>query len=117
MKSIMKRSFAMAVGGALLALSASATAGDAAAKSSAVKLSDADLDQITAGSGAFSAVAISNPGKHSVNELHGRPGEFPSHSTCINCVSEGVSRASGLVGVALPNGGIIIIELGRGRIF
>lgn len=119
MKRVMKRSFTLAVGGTLLALSMSAAAGDALVRSSAVKLSDADLEQITAGSGAFSAVAISNPGNHVVNEFHGRPGaDLPSHHTCINCEGSGeVSRATGLVGVAAPNGKIVIIELGRGRIF
>lgn len=118
MKRIMKRSFAVAVAGALLALSASAAAGDAAVKSSAVKLSDAELDQITAGAGAFSENVIFNPSKHSVEKFNGRPGASLSHHTCINCVpSDGVSRATGGIGVLLPNGGIIAVTIPGGRVF
>jgi hypothetical protein len=97
-----KRSFAMAVGGALVALSASVAAGETVGKSSAMKLSDADLDRITAGSGAISVVMIFNPGKG--------PGEFKvnrnsSHGTCINCFEVlDVPRTSGFEVVQLPSG-------------
>lgn len=98
MNSIMKRSIAMAVGAALFALSASVAAGE--------KLSDADLDQITAGSGAISQVVIFNPGK-GPGELKVNPNR--THATCININCINVSeppRTSGIVAVMLPSGEI-----------
>lgn len=105
MNRIMKRSFATAVGTALLALSASAAAGDLVAKPSAVKLSDADLDQITAGSGARTEVLIFNPGQAEVLKANGRPGAaLPSHGTCINCMELDAPRTSGFVVIIFPSG-------------
>jgi hypothetical protein len=105
MKTNVRRSFATALAGALMAFST----GLAAQASSAVKLSDADLDQVTAGSGAISQVVIFNPGKAEVLKINGRPGaEMPSHATCINCFELDVPRTSGAVGVVLPNGGMVV---------
>ena len=101
MNGIMKRAFAMAVGAALVALSASVAAGETVGKSSAVKLSDAELDQITAGAGAVSQVLIFNPGK-GPGELKVNPNR--THATCINCFAAPPDqpRTSGAVGVILP---------------
>lgn len=108
MTSIMKRSLAVVVGGALLALSASAAAADALPRSSAVKLSDAELDRITAGAGAISQVLIFNPGKAEFLKTNGRPGaELPSHATCVNCFDLEVPRTSGAMAVLLPDGKIV----------
>lgn len=81
------------------------SAGSVAQGLSAVKLSDAELDQITAGSGAISGVLIFNPGKG--------PGESKlnpnrNHVTCINCVEvPDVPRTSGFVTVVTPNGKVV----------
>lgn len=106
MERMMKRSFAVIVGGALLALSTSAAAGDAAAKSSAAKLSDAELDQITAGQ-ATSVLFLFNPGKGPGPGEGERINPNGNHSTCINCAPLDVPRTSGLVTVVTPNGRVV----------
>jgi hypothetical protein len=49
-----------------------------------VKLTDADLDNITAGS-AISANVISNSGQASVFRINGDPTSGSSHVVCVNC--------------------------------
>lgn len=89
-----------ALTGALVAFST----GSMAQGSSAVKLNDAELDQITAGSGAISGVLIFNRGEG--------PGEAKingNHTTCVNCVDPGVPvpRTSGFVTVVTPHGKLV----------
>ena len=99
MGKVIKRWSAVMVGGALLALSASASAGN---QSSAVKLTEAELDQITAGAGAISGVLIFNPGQGPGVQIL-NPNR--THSTCVNCMlAPNVARTSGVHGVLTPNG-------------
>ena len=62
------------------AATAFALASSTSAAAEGVKMTDAQLDQVTA-AGALSVVAISNPGKANVSNLDFSGG----HSTCINC--------------------------------
>lgn len=64
------------------AATAFAFASSACAVAQGVKMTDEQLDQVTA-AGALSVVAISNPGKASIANLDFSGG----HSTCINCAA------------------------------
>jgi len=101
MVKVTRRWFAIIVGGALLALSANAMAGD---KSAAARLGDAELDQITAGSGASSGVIIYNRG-----EGPGRWIQNRNHVACINCAEPPmeVPRTSGVGSVVTGNGSTV----------
>lgn len=104
----MKRSMVV-VAAVFAAMSTSALANDGATKaatqaqSAAVKLSDAELDGITAGSGAISEVVIVNRGAADVLVQSG------NHVTCINCLDfpDAPAGTSGAVGVLTPNGKVI----------
>jgi hypothetical protein len=99
MEKFMNRSFATILAFALLALSTSVGARDD--NSSAVKLSDAELDQISAGQGAISEVVLFNPGKANVLKITG------NHVTCINCLPYDGPRPAGIVNVLTPNGKVV----------
>ena|SRR6185503_6706379 len=78
----------------LFALSAAALADGGAQRSNAVRLTDAQLDQITAGA-AISVVAITNPGNAEMTKIN----PAATHGTCINCgiVPPADNGASGLM--------------------
>lgn len=99
MENVMKRSIGMMLASAVLALSSGADAQEG--KSAPVKLSDTELDQITAGQGAISEVILFNPGK--ANELK----ITASHVTCINCLPYDGPRPAGIVNVMTPNGKVM----------
>ena len=67
----------MAVAAAMFSTSVIADAGH---QSKATRLSDAQLDQITAGA-AISVVAISNPGNAEILKIN----PAGTHGTCVNC--------------------------------
>jgi hypothetical protein len=111
MDTMMKRSM-VALAAAFAALSTSALADTATAKAvqqtkpTAVKLTDAQLDGITAGAGAFSEAVIFNPGKAEVLKIN------RAHVTCINCVPIDVpDGTSGVMNVRTPNGKIISVTI------
>ena len=107
MKKLIKRcSFATALTVALMAFSASSTAQDL--RSTAVKMSDGDLDRVTAGSGASTEMYLFNPGK-----AGGEPKVNGNHMMCINCddlFEEGVPipRTSGFFVVKTGSGKVLI---------
>ena len=107
MKTKIRTCFAMVAAGALMALSGSSLAQDG--KPSAIKLDDAQLDQITAGNSAFSVVQVFNPGNAGVIKRTG------NHITCINCeqLPVEVSRTFGAVNVVLPNGKMVNNSIGQ----
>lgn len=105
MNVLKKCSFALAVAAALMAVSASAIGQEP--RSTAAKLSDAELDLITAGNGAMSEVLIFNSG-----EGPGEPKINRNHVTCINCdalLPEGIvpPRPSGMVNVLTGSGKVV----------
>lgn len=113
MEMRMKRSIVI-LAAALATMSTGALAENAAAHpaqqaaSGAVKLNDAQLDAITAGSGAVSEIVLFNPGKASVMEVS------DNHLTCVNCLSMDVSGGTwGFMNVMTPKGKIISVTIGR----
>ena len=107
MDMTMKRSMVV-VAAVFAAMSTSALANDGATKaatqaqSAAVKLSDAQLDEITAGA-AVSEVVIFNRGQA---EVGWRLNPSENHSMCINCVPvDSSAGTSGTVGVVTPKEG------------
>lgn len=100
-----KTCFAIVAAGALMALSSSVRAQQG--KSPAVKLSDAELDQITAGQVTLAVVQVFNPGKA---DIENRPG---NHVICINCNQLEVSRAFGAVFIVTPNGKTVSNPIGK----
>ena len=93
MKMIKKGSFAVALAAALLAISGSAVA--EGSTSGAVKLSDADLDRVTAGA---TTLFLLNPGNG--------PGVVQTnrnHDGCINCLGMDALKTVGMVVVETPN--------------
>jgi len=100
MKIVLKRSLARALAATLLV----GVFGNALAQngeSSAIKLSDAELDGITAGQGAMSEVLLFNPGNANVDVKTG------NHHTCINCVPYEGPRSAGLMNVMTPKEKIV----------
>jgi hypothetical protein len=70
-----------------------------------VKLSDAQLDQITAGNGAISGNLVLNQGnayvfKEDVTKNH--------QITCVNCLPSATTGTAGEVAVITPNGNTIL---------
>jgi hypothetical protein len=117
-----KRSIMVVVAAAFAAVSTSALAENGAteatnaapqSKSAAVKLSDAELDRITAGTGAMSEVVMFNPGKAEVQKMN------HSHFTCINCdplldvLLDAPEGTSGFMNVLLPNGRFVMKTIRR----
>ena len=86
---------------ALAALFAVST-GALAEATKAPVLTDAQLDQVTAG-GAMSSNIVFNPGKAQVLHVN----KSGSHATCINCLEVGITNppagTSGMVTVMQPN--------------
>jgi hypothetical protein len=119
MDMMMKRSIVV-LAAAFAAMSTSAFAENGAgaaniaqqSKSSALKLSDAELDRITAGAGALTEVFIFNRGEANVRQGNGH------HLTCVNCDPTVVpGGATGAVVVITPNRtDPIVVILGVGRI-
>jgi hypothetical protein len=113
MEMMMKRSIVI-LAAALAALSTSALAEDATAHpvqqmtSGPVKLNDAQLDAITAGSEAVSEIVLFNRGKANVLQIS------DNHLTCVNCLSMDVSAGTwGFMNVMTPKGKIINVTIGR----
>jgi len=83
-----KRSLLVAAGFAFVAASAFAqdvvTAKTEPVVSQAIQLTDAELDNITAGS-ALVSTGISNPGNASVMKISGDPLTGRAHLVCVNC--------------------------------
>ena len=77
------------------------------AVSKAVQLSEAELDQITAGS-ATSELRMANPSNHRVDH------DNRNHLTLINLVPLDVDRATGRIDVTTPNGRTMTHCIGGG---
>ena len=101
-----KRLMVAAVTALFAAISMSAMADEVAqaAKPQAVRMTDAQLDQVTAG-GATSLNVIFNPGNADVSKLN----PANNHATCVNC-DLGITPppgTSGVTAVFTPNGTLI----------
>ena len=113
MDMTMKRSMVV-VAAVFAAMSTSALADDGATKaatqaeSAAVKLSDAELDGITAGAGALSEVIVVNQGK-GAEVLQ----QSNTHVTCINCLEfpDAPAGTSGVASVLTPKGKVIFMPI------
>lgn len=95
------RKFGLIFAASLLATSTAAMAGDpvdTTGQSKAVRLTDAELDDITAGD-AFTATILSNPG-NADSLFFSRSG---NHANCINeCIVPTGNRASGFIFIQNP---------------